>query len=152
MKSYSIVLIVLLVCFNGNTLAQSITDRASKITNRAKENDKVLIVVNYVKDDSKQAFDKWIKDVLYSALYKSTNPMKQKQLLFTRFLEPVSKNKDNTWTYTWIMDPELPKTDYYILTFLQKEYGDELGKKHWANFERYLAREAEAHYLNQTGY
>ncbi|WKN42929.1 hypothetical protein [Tunicatimonas pelagia] len=51
-----------------------------KESTRAKTNDKVLIVIVKVKNEAREEFDTWIKDVLYSALYNSESEMKKAQL------------------------------------------------------------------------
>lgn len=119
---------------------------------RAKNGDEVLIIVTYVKDELKPEFEKWISDVLYAALNKTTNPMKKDQLKVTRWLEPAHQNEDKTWTYVWIMDPIIPNTDYDIPTFLNQEYGEEKGKEHWAKYQTFWAKPVEAHILKQTSF
>ncbi|MCB0686220.1 MAG: hypothetical protein KDC53_06835, partial [Saprospiraceae bacterium] len=70
---------------------------ADKADTRAKTNDIVYSISATVSDSDKERFEKWIKDVLYSALYKSDNPMKKAQLKATRWLEPLNANADSTW-------------------------------------------------------
>jgi len=123
-----------------------------KNTTRANLNDQVLIVLVTIKDESKQAFDAWVKDVLYDALYNSDSEMKKAQLKTTRWLEPARQNKDNTWTYSWIMDPVIPNTNYDIPRFLDLEYGVELGKKHWDKYLTFMAAPPQSILLNQTDY
>ncbi|MEK7257227.1 MAG: hypothetical protein AAB316_20910, partial [Bacteroidota bacterium] len=123
---------------------------ASDGQTRAKNGDEVWIIVTYVKDEIKSDFEKWVKDVLYAALYKTTNPMKKDQLKVTRWLEPTQQNEDKTWTYVWIMDPVIPNTNYDIPTFLNQEYGEEKGKEHWATYQTFWAKPVEAHVLKQS--
>lgn len=121
-----------------------------KESTRAKAEDKILIVIVKVKDESKQEFDLWIKDVLYAALYESESEMKKAQLKATRWLEPIRQNKDSTWTYSWIMYPLIPKTNYDIPRFLNLEYGEELGKKHWDKYLTFMAEPPQSIVLQQT--
>lgn len=123
-----------------------------KEATRAKTDEMILIVIVKVKDNSKNEFETWIKDVLYKALYSSESEMKKAQLKATRWLEPVEQNKDSTWTYSWIMDPIIPNTNYDITTFLDNEYGKELGKKHWEKYLTFMAEEPQAIALKQTNY
>jgi len=118
---------------------------------RAKTNDKILIVIVKVKDEAKLEFESWIKDVLYAALYASESEMKKAQLKATRWLEPTAQNKDNTWTYSWIMDPLIPNTNYDIPRFLDLEYGEEIGKSHWEKYLTFMAAPPQSIVLNQTG-
>jgi hypothetical protein len=126
--------------------------KSNKETNRAKTSDKILVVIVNVKGELKNEFDIWVKDVLYDALYKSKSEMKKAQLKTVRWLEPVRQNRDSTWTYSWIMDPIIPNTDYDILTFLEKEYGKELGQKHWDKYLTFMASEPSLVTLKQTNY
>lgn len=122
-----------------------------KESTRAKTDDQILIVIVKVKNESKEAFEAWIKNVLYSALYKSESEMKKAQLKTTRWLEPVMQNEDSTWTYSWIMDPIIPETNYDIPKFLNNEYGEELGNKHWVEYLTFMAGPPQGIVLKQTG-
>ena len=119
---------------------------------RAKYGESVLIVIIKVKDESKIDFDKWIEEVLYKALYNSESDMKKAQLKATRWLEPTRQNQDGTWTYSWIMDPIIPNTNYDIELFLVKEYGEEIGKAHWQKYLTFMADQPQSHMLKQTNY
>ena len=119
---------------------------------RAKSGDEVWIIVTYVKDELKPEFEKWIKEVFYSALHKSQNPMDKLQLNSTRWLEPAHQNEDKTWTYVWIMDPVVPNGDYDIPTLLNKEYGEAKGTEHWVKYQTFWAKPVEAHILKQTSF
>lgn len=123
-----------------------------KASTRAKNDEMVFIVVVKVKNESKQEFEKWIKDVLYSALYKSESEIKMAQLKATRWLEPVEQNEDSTWTYSWIMDPLIPKTNYDILKFLNSAYGEELAEEHWKKYLTFMATPPQSIVLKQTNY
>jgi hypothetical protein len=121
--------------------------------NRAKTNDHVLLVVLTIKPTAKADFDSWVKDILYKALYQSKSEMKKAQLKGNPVAgTPVRQNADSTWTYSWIMDPVIPNTDYDILTFLKNEYGNETGEKHWQTYLTFMAREPIIVGLKQTSY
>ena len=122
-----------------------------KESTRANFNDQILIVIVKIKDETKAEFDTWIKDVLYEALYKSESQMKKAQLKATRWLEPVRQNKDSSWTYSWIMDPLIPDTNYDIPRFLNLEYGEEMGKTHWDKYLTFMAAPPQSIVLKQTG-
>lgn len=124
--------------------------KKDKMSTRAKEGEKVLIVTVNVKHPLKEDFEKWINDVLYQALENSESLMKKAQLKATRWLEPVKINKDSTWTYTWIMDPIIPNTNYDIQKFLILEYGEDLGKQHWENYKLFMAAPPKSSILRQT--
>ena len=124
----------------------------TKEQTHAKTGEEVWVIVNYVKEDSKLAFEQWIKRVFYPALEKSQNPMTKEQLNATRWLEPARQNEDKTWTYVWIMDPVVPNADYDILNLLNTAYGEEKGKAHWEKYQTFWSKPLEAHILKQTAY
>ncbi len=119
---------------------------------RAANDQQVLIVLVQVKEESKDDFDAWIKDVLYAALYKSKSEMKKAQLNAVRWMEPVRQNEDGTWTYSWIMDPIILGTNYDIIPFLTSEYGEEEGMKHWDKYLTFMAAQPQSIMLKQTDY
>lgn len=126
--------------------------KSNKELNRAKPTETIFIVIVNVKKESKKEFDSWVKDVLYAALYNSKSEMKKAQLKTVRWLEPIRQNADSTWTYSWIMDPVIPQTDYEIDAFLEKEYGSELGRQHWNKYLTFMATEPKVIALKQTNY
>ncbi len=152
LKSIFMLLVVILFfsCGENTNTTKTITAIPTKEEMRAKNGDEVLIIVSYIKNDVKPEFEMWIKDVLYSALNKTSNQMKKDQLLRTRWLEPTHQNEDKSWTYVWIMDPIIPNTDYDIPAFLNKEYGEEKGKEHWAKYQTFWAKPVEVHAVKQT--
>ena len=119
---------------------------------RAKTGQDVWVIVTYVKDDSKSAFEQWAKTIFYPALQQSENPMHKAQLNATRWLEPAGQNEDKTWTYAWIMDPVVPDANYDIPLLLNTAYGEEKGKAHWEKYQTFWAKPVEAHVLKQTAY
>ena len=121
----------------------------NKETTRAKTGDIVYLVMATVKDADKSRFEKWTNEILYAALYKSNNPMKKAQLNATRWLEPLQKNMDESWTYCWIMDPAIPKTIYDIPLFLTQEYGEMKGKKYFEEYQGMVEEKVFA--FKQTG-
>lgn len=118
----------------------------------AKPGETVLVVIVPVKADKKVEYEAWIRDIMYAGLYKSKNPMKKDQLKVTRYLTPVRQNDDKTWTFAFLMDPAIPKTNYDIPTFLNQEYGEEKGKQYWSQYESFLAGPVVVHALKQTDY
>jgi hypothetical protein len=92
-----------------------------------------------VKNESQKDFEKWIDEIFYPAEYRSKDPMKIAQNKTVRWMTPVRPNKDSTWTYSWMMDPYIPNTNYDIPIFLTTQYGKELGEKYWKMYLSYLA-------------
>ncbi len=118
----------------------------------AKPGETVLVVVASIKNEKKAEYETWMNNVMYAALHKSRNSVKQAQLKVTRWLKPARQNADSTWTYAFIMDPVIPKTDYDIPAFLKQEYGDEKGERYAGQYETFLARPIVIHALKQADY
>lgn len=154
MKSISIFLLLstafIYACRQDMKNTTSNDSPPTKEQMRAKTGEEVWIIVTYVKEASKSEYEQWIKDIFYPALQQSKNPMNKAQLNATRWLEPAGQNEDKTWTYTWIMDPVVPKGDYDIPTLLNTAYGEEKGKAYWAKYETFWAKPVEMHVLKQT--
>jgi hypothetical protein len=119
---------------------------------RANYSDLVLVVIVKVKDESKKDFETWVDEVLYNALNNSESEMKKAQLKATRWLEPTKQNGDGSWTYSWIMDPVIPKTNYDIQPFLINEYGEKAGKDHWQKYLTFMAGPPQSYMFTQTDY
>lgn len=134
------------------TFFPALAQESTKEQTRAKTGDEVWVIVNYIKEDSKPAFEQWIKDVFYPALHKSQDPMVKEQLKATRWLEPARQNEDKSWTYVWIMDPVVPKADYDMESLLNTAYGEEKGKAYWEKYQTFWSKPLEAHILKQTAY
>lgn len=156
MKSIFICILLMatsfLTCGQEPKNSPSNTSSHTKEQMRAKAGEEVWIIITYVKDDAKSAFEKWIKEVFYPALHKSKNPMNKAQLNATRWLEPAHQNEDKSYTYVWIMDPIVPNGDYDITALLNTAYGEAKGKEYWDQYQAFWAKPVEAHILKQTGY
>jgi hypothetical protein len=138
------------LCISLSAIGQAV--QTEERQRGAKTDETVLVVVAMIKNEKKAAYEMWMKDVMYTALYKSRNPVKKSQLKVTRWLRPVRQNADSTWTYAFIMDPIIPKTDYDIPTFLKQEYGDEKGNLYASQYESFLAMPITIHALKQSEY
>lgn len=123
-----------------------------KNSTRAQKDERVMIAMLFVKDESKAAFEDWVKNVFYDALYKSKNEVNQAQLKATRWLETMNQNEDSSWTYAWIMDPLIPNISYNMAEFLNQAYGEKAGKQHLEAFGSYLARPSMNIFLRQTDF
>lgn len=146
-KRFTISLTLVLLLMSVGSFAQT-----RPYITPAKPGETVLVVVAAIKPEKKAEYETWMKDVMYAALYKSQNPVKKEQLKVTRWLKPVRQNADSTWTYSFIMDPIIPKTDYDIPTFLKQEYGEAKGSQYAAQYETFMARPVVIYALKQADY
>jgi hypothetical protein len=121
-----------------------------KNTVRAHEGDKVWLIINQIKDDSKTAYLDWMNTHFLPLLANTTDETTKKQYQSTRWLEPIRQNTDKSWTYVFIMDPVIPKTNYDITTLLATKYGVEKAAALNKEYESFFAVPTVVHNLKQT--
>ena len=134
-------LMVPMIGFSQETKTRDVAywQTTDKMKNRAEKGEKVLIIIVKIKNDAKKDFEKWIDEIFYPAQKRSEDPMKIAHNKTVRWMTPVRPNKDSTWTYSWMMDPYIPDTNYSITDFLTIQYGKELGDKYWKMYLSYLS-------------
>ena len=92
MKKAFYLLFVLVIVGSFSLKAQD------KSVTRAKESEKVWVIVNFIKDEAKADYLSWMNTYFFPALKNSKDPVIQKQYQCTRWLEPLHQNADKTWT------------------------------------------------------
>ncbi len=101
----------------------------------SKIDDDVLIVLNHIKTDKNEEFDKILyNDVMVAAReYEVEDPIKQslndKAMNSFEVLKPKSMNQDSTWTYIMVADPYVDGGNYMIGKPLVQKYGEEGAKE-----------------------
>lgn len=106
----------------------------------AKEGEQVWLIINYVKNESKQSFEQFMDEVFFKVLSKSTAPQRAEQSQKTRWLTPAKQNEDGTWTYVFIMDPVVANAEYDIEKLFQEQYSPEKSTELFKQYESYIAR------------
>lgn len=117
---------------------------------RAKKGDEVLIIVNYVNDESKAEYEKFMKEIFFEVLSKSENPRTQEEYKKTRWLTPTEKNINNTWTYVFIMDPVVSGSEYNIHTLLKEKYSEGEANLLMEQYISFMSSTPDLHSLYQT--
>lgn len=112
----------------------------SKANNRAIEGDRVWLIINYVKAESKPEFEKFMEDIFFKALLTSKEPQRADQYQKTRWLMPAKQNSDSTWTYVFIMDPVVANSNYDIEKLFQEQYSPENSAELFKQYESYIVR------------
>jgi hypothetical protein len=129
-----------------NAGAQSGTKAASKQQKRtatrpmAAEGEKVWVIINHVKPDKREQFEKFIHEVFWPTARK-LRAQEQRVFRQTRVLHPTEAEKDGTYSYIFIMDPLIESGNYDILSLLTNMYGKEKATEYNNMFEETLARE-----------
>ena len=120
MKKYLILIISFSIfsCNNKNVVASS--------------GESMWVILNHVKADKRQEFEKFVYKILLPALKEDSKvDLTSKKIIEqTRMLEPSRSNKDSSYTYIWLMDPIVKDADYSYPGILNKVYSPEETKKY----------------------
>jgi hypothetical protein len=116
----------------------------------ARDGDSVFVIVNYVKGDKKEQFEKFIHESFWPKAQGLSEADKQ---LFrqTRILHPTKQEADGTYIYMFVMDPYFTGHDYSIENMLRKMYGDKWEEPN-RMFGESLAREQSQYMMLQNKY
>lgn len=93
---------------------------------QASINDTVWIIKKYVYADKVEQFEEFHTKYLGPAGLEYDQRLSKT----VRRLKPVEKNKDGTFTYTYIMDPVLSSFKYDIEEMLSAKFGEEKAKEY----------------------
>ena len=101
-------------------------------TTESKQGDPMWVILNHVKADKRQQFEKFAYEVLLPALEETakSNLTTRKMIGQTRMLEPRRANKDSSYTYIWLMDPLVKDAIYSYPGILKRVYSPEETKKY----------------------
>jgi len=101
-------------------------------TTESKQGDPMWVILNHVKADKRQQFEKFAYEVLLPALEENatSNLTTRKMIGQTRMLEPRRANKDSSYTYIWLMDPLVKDAIYSYPGILKRVYSSEETKKY----------------------
>ena len=119
---------VIVLLFTGLTApvpaqAQTEMKMGSAACFRAEKGDTMWVILNQVKADKCDQFEKLIQEVCWP-IFEASEPQYQKAAHHTRFLLPVQMNKDSTFTYIFIMDPVIRGVDYQFGSVLKMKYDE----------------------------
>ena len=98
----------------------------------ASSGDPMWVILNHVKADKRQQFEKFVYEILLPALEENAkNDSKTRNLIEqTRMLEPRRANKDSSYTYIWLMDPLVKDADYSYPGILNRVHSPEETEKY----------------------
>jgi uncharacterized protein (TIGR02246 family) len=120
---------------------------------RAVQGDTVWVLLNHVKADKREQFEKFISDVLIPAATKlsKTDSKRAASRLQTRTLFPAAKNEDGTYTYVWLMDPVVAGLDYSFKGMFSEIYTPDETEKYIKMFNDALVEPQIRYTLIQKG-
>ena len=140
---FILLFIFAILMINTDQKAQTTKDQSGS-TMRASKGDTVWVLLNHIKADKCEQFEKFVHEILWPIAQKS-DPIDQQVTKQTRVLHPVEMNEDSTYTYVFIMDPVIQDAKYQFSYYLKKEYDEEKTKE-------YLNMVYECYATPQTGY
>jgi hypothetical protein len=143
----TVLLLGLIVINTGFTQAQG----HSAAVSRAVESDTVWVIMNHVKADMRDQFEKFVEEIFWS---RATRLGEAEKRVFnqTRVLYPTAAEDDGTYTYIFLADPFIPDADYSIEHFLTQMYGAEKAAEYFQMFEETQAGPQTLRKLVQTRY
>jgi hypothetical protein len=110
----------------GQTQDKKVERTGSKPTSheRATEGSTVWVLVNVVKPDKREQFEKFVFEIFWPGA-KKLSAAYQQAFKQTRVLKPVEADKDGNYPYLFIMDPIVPSVDYSLFGVPVKMYGEQ---------------------------
>ena len=126
--SRALIICGILFTFTSQLIAQSGTTVGRQT---AKNGEEVFFVINKIKFDKKQEFDKILFGEVMPAFTEyrdkddEKNEMNKKSLKTMRLLRPTQINDDSTWTFLFIADPYIEGATYNIVPPLLQKYGED---------------------------
>ncbi len=139
------VVLFLLLSFSASAQATSSTIKT------ASEGDTVWVVVNFVKPEMRDQFERFVHEVFWpkSAALDDVGKRTFRQ---TRVLHGAKPEEDGNYTYIFLMDPVIVGADYDIQNLLRRMYPKDKADAFYRMFEETLAREGEHYTLVQSKY
>ncbi|HEX5154125.1 MAG TPA: hypothetical protein VFW07_21910 [Parafilimonas sp.] len=131
--------------------SQNICAQTAARTTTAKQGDTVWVLVNHIKADKREQFEKFVSEIFWP-MAKKLNAQDQKVFHQTRVLYPVKPETDGTYSYLFIMDPVIAGGDYDIEHLLQKMYGEQKGAEYMLMFNETAAGDQTWYVTVQSGY
>ena len=128
--SVLVLLFVTLCLISSTSLIRQAATESSGSLNRAAQGDTVWVVLNRIKPDKCQQFEKLIHEVLWSKAGELP-PDEQYVVAHTRVLHPVEMDKDSSYVYVFLMDPVITGANYRFPYYLTKLYGEEKAKEYF---------------------
>ena len=104
--------------------------------------DTIYFIDLHVKPEGREAFEAFVRDMLWPSFQRSTAPgMNGDQLLRRiRFLQPQGANEDGTLTYTFILDPVVPGFTYNVVDVLRAAHNEAEALAQYNNWTATWAR------------
>ena len=118
---------------------------------RAMPGDSVWMILNHVKPDQRDSFERFLETVLMPALEQGApeNPLYRNMMDHGRILYPTEANEDGTFTYVYLLE-RYTAGDYSYRSLLEQVYTTEQTEEYLQIPSEALDRSQEAYITTQT--
>jgi hypothetical protein len=146
--------VLLLGLATHSSLAQGkTTQKKAPSRSPAVEGDTVWIIVNHVKADKRQQFEKFVHEIFWNKAFDKASKLSSQDLRAfreSRILHPTVPEADGTWSYIFFIDPVLQGVDYGIESMLVKLYREAKAKEYVKLFNEAVAGEQKSYRMVQS--
>ncbi len=115
---------------------------------RAVDGEKIWVLVNHVKPDRRQEFERFMHEIIKQIAVRSEPHVLNR----TRILHPTEPNEDGTYTYIFLADPFVPDGEYNIEKLLSLAYSPEEADELSKLFYESLASDQVGYEVIQTAW
>lgn len=111
--------------------------------------DTVRMVVNHVRPEKRDQFERFMRDVLHPAMDKDAvdNPTTAEHIRRARLLVPVKMDADSTYAYIFLVDPVATSVPYSFPKALRRMYPPDEAAERLKMFTESLARPSDSYTL-----
>jgi hypothetical protein len=111
--------------------------------------DTVRVIVNHVRNDRRDEFERFLHETLYPAMVQAapTDSITARQMQRARLLRPATMSADSTWSYVFIVDPVVSSASYSFPRLFAKVFAPAKADSAMQSFRESLARPSESYIL-----
>lgn len=116
---------------------------------RGAPGDTVRVIVNHVRNDRREEFERFLHEILYPAMVQAapTDSVTALQMQRARVLRPTSMSADSTWSYVFLVDPVVSSASYSFPRLFAKVYPQARADSAMQTFRESLARPSDTYIL-----
>lgn len=111
--------------------------------------DTVRVIVNHVRNDRRDEFERFLHETLYPAMVQAApaDSITARQMQRARVLRPTTMSADSTWSYVFIVDPVVSSASYSFPRLFAKVFPSAKADSAMQSFRESLARPSETYLL-----
>jgi hypothetical protein len=109
--------------------------------------DTVRVIINHVRWDKRDQFDRFVHEVLYPAMVQAapSDPLTARQMRRARVLRPLGIGRDSTYSYVFLVDPVAGSEAYSFPRLFARVYSESQANEYMQQFRESLARPQESY-------